>query len=104
MEKQLVEEIIEKALLDNVSEKQICINLGLNPKNLYYYKKKYNIEICSRGKNINSKKKREFLVNDNFFDLLESKAVLNYQLTNELNESHYSWPGIHDCWSVYNIK
>ena len=69
MEKQLVEEIIEKALLDNVSEKQICINLGLNPKNLYYYKKKYNIEICSRGKNINSKKKREFLVNDNFFEL-----------------------------------
>lgn len=42
--------------------------------------------------------------NDNFFDLLESKAVLNYQLTDELNKSHYSWPGVHDSWSVYNIK
>ena len=27
--------------------------------------------------------------NDNFFDLLESKAVLNSQLTDELNKSHY---------------
>ena len=42
--------------------------------------------------------------NDNFFDLLESKAVLNSQLTDELNKSHYSWPGVHDSWSVYTIK
>ena len=42
--------------------------------------------------------------NDNFFDLLESKAVLNSQLTDELNKNHYSWPGVHDSWSVYNIK
>ena len=42
--------------------------------------------------------------NDNFFDLLESKAVLNSQLTDELNESHDSWPGVHDSWSVYTIK
>ena len=42
--------------------------------------------------------------NDNFFDLLISKAVLNENVTDELNQNYSYWPGVHDCWSVYNIK
>lgn len=67
MEKETVLLILEESKRRECSEKEICIEMGINPKNLYHYKKKYNIEISSRGKNPNSKKKRDFNVNDSFF-------------------------------------
>lgn len=69
MEKQKVLEIISLSKEKGVSEKEICIQLGINPKNLYYYKKKYDLIECGRGKSINSKKKRKYNINDDFFHI-----------------------------------
>lgn len=69
MEKQDVENVILKSKEIGISEKDICINLGINPKNLYYYKKKYDLLENTRGKSINSRKKREYYINDNFFEI-----------------------------------
>lgn len=67
MKKELVEEILKKSKDLGISEKEVCSQVGAPYKSLYYYKKKYGITTQSRGKNINSKKKRVYNINDNYF-------------------------------------
>lgn len=40
---------------------------------------------------------------DEFFNLLESKAILNEKLTQSLRKHGLSWQSIHDRWNVYDI-
>ncbi len=42
--------------------------------------------------------------NDNFFERLELKAVLDENLTNKFKESNFSWFGIHDKIKIYKIN
>lgn len=71
MEKEKVEEIILLSKERHCSEKEICIEFGINPKQLYYYKKKYNLVECGRGKSVNSRKVRTYNINDNFFTVVD---------------------------------
>ena len=41
---------------------------------------------------------------DNFFDLLEQKAVLNDSLSISLNRHYNQWSGLHDRVFIYNTK
>lgn len=66
--------IIEDSKIRDISEKELCIELNINPKLLYYYKKKFNIKTTTRGKNFNSRKKREFTVNDKYFNELSLES------------------------------
>ena len=69
MKKEEVLNVINQSKERNVSEKEICEELEINYKMLYYYKKKYNLLENTRGKSINSKKQREYNINDNFFSV-----------------------------------
>ena len=61
--------IINQSKEKNVSEKEICVELNINYKSLYYFKKKYNLLENTRGKSVNSRKHREYYINDNFFEI-----------------------------------
>lgn len=39
--------------------------------------------------------------NDDFFNLLADKTILNKDITNQINKNSLSWKGIHDKWYVY---
>ncbi len=41
---------------------------------------------------------------DNFFKLLDKKAIENTELTKQLQEHNLCWPGMRDDWYVSNIK
>lgn len=41
--------------------------------------------------------------NDAFFDLLDTKTLLNEKLTQQLHADALLWPGLHDSWYVYDI-
>lgn len=41
--------------------------------------------------------------NDAFFDLLDTKTVLNEKLTEQLHTDSLLWPGLHDSWYVFDI-
>ena len=69
MKKEEVLNVINQSKERNVSEKEICAELEINYKMLYYYKKKYSLLENTRGKSINSKKQREYNINDNFFSV-----------------------------------
>lgn len=68
MEKETVLKIIKLSKERKVSEKEICIELGVSYKILYYYKIKFNIKTTSRGKNPNSRIKRIYNINDEYFN------------------------------------
>lgn len=42
--------------------------------------------------------------NDKFFDLLESKAIIDTNLTKKFIPANFSWPGIHDKITIFDIK
>ena len=67
----LVEKIIEESIEKGVYEKQICVNYGITPGTLSYYKKKYNLSY-RKGKHPNSKGKRIYNVDDNYFSEINS--------------------------------
>lgn len=69
MKKEEVLNIINQSKERNVSEKEICEELKVTYKNLYYYKKKYELLENTRGKSVNSRKQREYEINDNFFEV-----------------------------------
>ena len=68
MEKETILKIIKLSKERKTSEKEICTELGVCYKTLYYYKIKFNIKTTSRGKNPNSRTKRTYSINDNFFN------------------------------------
>ena len=69
MKKEKVLNVINQSKERNISEQEVCKELKINYKMLYYYKKKYNLLENNRGKSINSKKRREYNIDDNFFSI-----------------------------------
>ena len=66
MDVTLVKEIIQEAIEKNLYEKDICFNKNINLNTYRYFKTKYNLN-SKKGKHQNSRKIRNFTLNDNYF-------------------------------------
>lgn len=71
MDRETLEKILKYSESEGISEKEACIKIIGKEIKLYYYKKKFNLlSGFKTGQNPNSKKKREYSVNDKFFSNL----------------------------------
>ena len=68
MDRETLIKILDYSKSEKISEKEACIKIVGKEIKLYYYKKKYSLlSGFTTGTNPNSKKKREHIVDDNFF-------------------------------------
>lgn len=67
MTKEFLIDLLQESCSLGLTEREVCLKRGVSPESLYYYKIKYNVNTATRGRNVNSKKKRVFCVNDKFF-------------------------------------
>lgn len=78
MNKDLIEQIITEAKINNKYEKDVVNKYNLSPNLFSYYKRKYGLS-CPKGKHLNSKNRRKHHINDDFFS--------------EVNELNSYWAG-----------
>ena len=78
MNKDLIEQIITEAKINNKYEKDVVNKYNLSPKLFSYYKRKYGLS-CPKGKHLNSKNRRKHHIDDDFFS--------------EVNELNSYWAG-----------